>query len=46
MVADRARMTIQRLTQRYAELGLVGLLVRHRVGGNVVRADAMAAYLL
>jgi HK97 family phage major capsid protein len=45
-VVDRQRITVQRLTQRYAELGLVGLLCRSRVGGDMVRPDAAVVYTL
>jgi HK97 family phage major capsid protein len=45
-LVDRQRMSIQRLEQRYAELGDVGLVLRYRIGGDVVRESALAAYLL
>jgi HK97 family phage major capsid protein len=45
-LVDRRRMTITRLVQRYADLGRVGLIVRHRVGGDVMRPAAVAAYKL
>jgi HK97 family phage major capsid protein len=45
-VLYRQRMTIQRLTERYAEVGLVGMLVRHRVAGDVIRPLAFTAYKL
>lgn len=43
-VADRRRITVQRLVERYAEAGLVGMLVRHRVGGDLIRPGAVAIY--
>jgi HK97 family phage major capsid protein len=46
MVADRQRITVQRLDERYAELGLVAFLFRMRVGGDVMRPAAFAKYLL
>lgn len=46
MIADRRRMTVQRLTERYAEVGKVGLLFTHRVGGDVIRPNAFAFYKL
>lgn len=45
-IVDRGRLTVQRLVQRYAEEGLVGLLVRWRVGGDMVRPAAAAIYTL
>lgn len=46
MIADRQRITVQRLDERYAELGLVAFLFRMRVGGDVMRPAAFAKYLL
>jgi HK97 family phage major capsid protein len=46
LIADRQRITVQRLDERYAELGLVGFLFRMRVGGDVMRPAAFAKYLL
>ena len=46
MVADRQRITVQRLDERYADQGLVGFLFRQRVGGDVIRPGAFAKYLL
>jgi HK97 family phage major capsid protein len=43
MIADRRRLTVQRLVERFAELGKVGLLFTHRVGGGVIRPNAFAA---
>jgi HK97 family phage major capsid protein len=39
-IADRdcGQITVTRLVQRYAELGLIGVLVKLRVGGDLVRA--------
>jgi HK97 family phage major capsid protein len=45
-VVDRGPITLQRLTQRYAEVGLVGMLVKRRCGGDLLRPDAAAIYLL
>lgn len=46
MIADRRRLTVIRLEERYAELGKVGLLFTHRVGGDVIRPKALAYYEL
>jgi HK97 family phage major capsid protein len=46
VIADRQRITVQRLDERYAELGLVAFLFRMRVGGDVMRPAAFAKYLL
>ena len=46
LVADRQRITVQRLDERYADQGLVGFLFRERVGGDVIRLAAFAKYLL
>jgi HK97 family phage major capsid protein len=46
LVADRQQIIVQRLDERYAELGLVGFLFRMRVGGDVMRPLAFAKYLL
>ncbi len=43
-VLDRQRTTVQVMRQRYAELGLVGLILRHRVGEDMVRPGACAMY--
>ena len=45
-VVDRGPITVTRLTQRYADQGYVGLLVKRRVGGDMVRADAACIYTL
>lgn len=45
-IIDRRRFTVQRLTELYAEDGKIGLLFTHRVGGDVIRPKAFAAYLL
>lgn len=45
-VVDRGPITVQRLTQRYAELGQVGMIVKRRIGGDLVRGDACAVYTL
>ncbi len=39
-IRDRKGMTIQRLVERYAEYFQVGFIVRKRVGGDVVLAEA------
>lgn len=41
MIVDRLGMTVQRLTELYAESGLVGFKVHYRVGGGVVWANAL-----
>jgi HK97 family phage major capsid protein len=43
-IADRLGMRIQRLTERYAEVGKVGMLATTRVGGDLVRPAAVAVY--
>jgi HK97 family phage major capsid protein len=40
-ILDRAGMTAQRLTELYAEQDLVGVKVKKRVGGGVIRANAL-----
>ena len=40
-IRDRRGMTVQRLSELYAEAGMVGFKVRYRVGGAVVRANAL-----
>lgn len=40
-VYDRQGMTLQRLNELYAEDGMVGFKVRFRVGGDVVRPNAL-----
>ncbi|MGC9544018.1 phage major capsid protein [Streptomyces sp. UG1] len=46
MIADRRRITVTRLEERYADEGKIGLLFRHRVGGDVIRPKAFAWYQL
>src|SRR6266568_3225358 len=46
LVADRQQITVQRLDERYADVGLVGFLFRQRVGGDVMRPAAFSKYLL
>ncbi len=46
LLADRQRITVQRLDERFAELGLVGFIFKLRVGGDVMRPTAFAKYLL
>lgn len=43
-IADRRQMTVQRLTERFADEGKVGLLFTKRVGGDVIRGKALAFY--
>lgn len=45
-VLDRGPIVVQRLTETYAERGYVGILVRRRVGGDLVRPEAAAVYTL
>ena len=46
LVADRQQITVQRLDERYADVGLVGFLFRQRVGGDVMRPAAFSKYVL
>ena len=41
VIVDRLGMETQRLIEKYAEVGQVGLLFRRRVGGQVVLAEAI-----
>ncbi len=41
LVVDRITMVVQRLVEKYAETGQVAYLVRKRVGGQVVLAEAI-----
>lgn len=41
-IRDRKGMTVQRLTERYAEYRMTGFLVTKRVGGQVVMDEAFA----
>ena len=45
-IIDRQRVTVQVLSQRYADIGCVGLVVRERVGGDLVRPGAAAIYTM
>lgn len=38
---DRLGMTVQRLVELYAEEGMVGFKIRRRVGGDVIRPEAL-----
>ncbi|MEV7268411.1 phage major capsid protein [Micromonospora aurantiaca] len=38
---DRRGMTVQRLNELYAEEGMVGFKARYRVGGDVIRPEAL-----
>lgn len=40
-ILDRLGITIQRLTELYAESGLVGFRAHYRVGGGVIRPNAL-----
>ncbi|BDG61922.1 phage major capsid protein [Caldinitratiruptor microaerophilus] len=40
-ILDRQGMTVKVLDQLYAEQGMIGYRVRYRVGGGVVRPDAL-----
>lgn len=46
LLADRQRITVQRLDERFAELGLVAFIFKLRVGGDIMRPAAFAKYLL
>lgn len=46
MIADRAGIRVQRLVERYAEQGKIGLLFTKRVGGGVIRPKAFSALIL
>lgn len=46
MIADRKRLTVTRLVEKYVEDGKIGLLFVHRVGGGVIRPKALATYKL
>jgi HK97 family phage major capsid protein len=46
MIADRAGITVQRLVERYAEQGKIGLLFTKRVGGGVIRPKAFSALII
>lgn len=44
MLADRRQLTVQRLEERFADEGKIGLLFSERVGGDVIRPKALAFY--
>ncbi|MFF2493246.1 phage major capsid protein [Agromyces sp. NPDC058064] len=46
LIADRAGITVQRLVERYADEGKVGLLFKKRVGGGVIRPKAFSALII
>lgn len=46
LIVDRVQMVVQRLVEKYAEQGQVSYLVRKRVGGQVVLADAIQKMLV
>ena len=41
LIVDRVTMVVQRLVEKYAEQGQIAYLVRKRVGGQVVLAEAI-----
>ena len=41
MIADRVQLSIQRLSERYAEYGIIGFIARKRVDGMVVLPEAI-----
>jgi len=41
IIVDRVQIEVQRLTEKYAEQGVIGFLARKRVGGQVVLAEAV-----
>jgi len=45
-IVDRVGMTVQRLTELYAESGLVGFLITKRVTGAVLRASQLPLVLM
>ena len=45
-IADRRRLSVKRLSELYAAEGKIGLIVKLRVGGDVVRPTAIARLLL
>lgn len=44
-IYDRAGMTVKVLTELYAEDGMIGWKIRKRVGGDVIRPDALRLLL-
>lgn len=42
-IVDRRRLSVVRLTERYADEGKLGLIFKERVGGAVVNENALAA---
>lgn len=46
MIADRRGVLVQRLEERYADEGKIGLLFTLRTGGDVIRPKAFAFYKL
>jgi len=43
-ITDRIRMSVQRLSEKYAEFGMVGFMARKRVDGQVVLPEALYIY--
>lgn len=41
-IRDRAGMSVQRLVEKYAEYDQTGILIKKRVGGQVIKAEAFA----
>jgi HK97 family phage major capsid protein len=46
LIVDRIAMEVQRLTERYAEYGIIAYMARKRVGGQVVLAEAIRKLLI
>lgn len=46
MIADRAGILVQRLVERFADEGKIGLLFTKRVGGGVIRPKAFSALVI
>lgn len=46
VIVDRQQIRVQRLVERYADEGKIGLLFTARVGGDVIRPKAFARLLL
>lgn len=45
-LVDRQQISMQRLDERYAEIGIVAFLFKLRVGGDVIRPRAFAKYII
>lgn len=46
LICDRRGLVVQRLVEKYSDVGKIGLQFTMRVGADVVRPKALAAYLL